>query len=339
MKMRGFIKMIYLGAILMTASACERRPLEDQYFDSALIPVKIDWNYSGIPVTDNSGSGYVHRVSLRFFPKDGSPAFDRYMETNVIEGKIEVPVGEYSVIVFNESVHDIYWEDAIFFTDINNYSAFAANIVADNVSNYPLYTPLSGENMIVEPYMLASWSIDNFSVTSDMVWQTRWHSGTPTPQSNAMINALSNIVMRQLTYTVTVKAWVENLCSAQLIQCAARGFAQKVYMASAQTTQTPATHLFLLNGRRWDDASQINGSVEKGFLSFGRLPQPSLYWLNMDIISTTGELYNQPLLYDVSNQVLNQTLRNININININLPYVEGGIYVGDWDDETIVLK
>jgi hypothetical protein len=339
MRRSGLIKRIYLVAILMIAVSCERRPLEEQYFESALIPVKIDWSNSGIPVTDASGNGYVHRVSLRFFPKNGSSPFDRYMETNVIEGNIEVPIGEYSVIVFNESVHDIYWEDAIFFTDINSYSDFAANIVADNSSNYPLYTPLSGENLIIEPYMLSSWSIDDFSVTDDMVWQTRWQSGIPTPQTNTMINALSNIVMRQLSYKVTVKAWVENLCSAQLIQCAARGFAQKVYMASAQTTQTPATHLFLLNSRRWDDVSQINGTVENAFLSFGRLPQQSQYWLNMDVLFTTGELYNQPLLYDVSNQVLNQTLMNIEINININLPYVAGGIYVGDWDDETIILK
>ena len=334
------IKMAYAVVLSLIITACERRPLEEEYYESALIPVKIDWSRSGIPVTDAGGSGYVHRVSLRFFPKDGSPAFDRYLETNVIEGVIAVPIGEYSVVVFNESVYDIYWEDAIYFTEIDDYNNFAANIVTDDASNYPLYTPLSGENLIVEPFMLASWSIDDFSVTRDMVRQTNWQkNGTRAPQANDMMNALTKIVMRQLTYVVTVTVQVENLCSVQHIQCAARGFAQKVYMASARTVQVPATHIFLLNGRRWDDASQINGTVEKSFLSFGQLPQPSEYWLNLNVLFTTGELYDQPLLYDVSNRVLNQIQMDINLNLNIKLPYIEGGIHVGNWDDENIILQ
>ena len=344
MKCRVLINIFYASLLLIVA-ACERRPLEDFFYESALIPVKIDWTNSGIPVTDASGSGYVHRVSLRFFPKDGSPVFDRYMESNVIEGEIEVPVGEYSVVVFNESVHDIYWEDAIYFTDINSYSDFAANIVADMASNHPFYKPLVGENLIVEPFRLASWSIDDFNVTNDMVLQINWQrngaNGTRAPQTDDMINALTKIVMRQLTHTVTVHAWVENLSSAQLLQGAARGFAKKVYMASALTEQIQATHIFVLNSRKWDDASQTNGTVEKSFLSFGILPMPSDYWLNMDVLFTTGVIYDQPLLYDVSDGVVRQAQMSININIslNIKLPYVEGGIYVGDWEDENITLQ
>lgn len=332
----------FLIVIVVLFGSCERRLLEEEFFETALIPVKIDWRYSGIPVTESDGSGYVHRVSVRFFPKDGSPAFDRYLEGNVIEGKIEVPIGEYSVIIFNESVRDIYWDDAIIFSNIDDYSSFSATIKYDNYENYPFYNPLLGEKLIVEPFLLSSWSMDTFNVTEEMVMLTRTESlSTSTIASEEMINALSNVVMRHLTYEVNITTKVKNLVSAQLIQGALRGFAGKVYLASAKTEQVPVTYVFKQNDRRWDDAAKINGKVSKSFLSFGRLPQNEQYWINMDVIFVTGERYNHPLLFDVTSIVVEQPNTNINIDINleIELPYVEGGVDVGDWDDEEIIIN
>ena len=330
-------------------SACERRPLEDEYFETALIPVRIDWRRSGIAVTQPDGNGLVHRVSIRFFPKDGSPAFDRYLETNVIEGEINVPPGRYSVVIFNEAVSDIYWEDVIFFTDVNDYDRFAANIVPD-AATYPFYTSLYGERFVVEPFRLASWSLGDFEVTRDMIKSTRY-TGTRSGGSVSSNDryALLDVEMRPLTYNVNVVAHVENLCSAQLIQTAMRGFSSKVYMASALTEQVPVTHIFSLNGRTWDDpANPIDGTTRKSFLSFGRLPQTSQYFLNMDVLFVTGELYTPPtpFLFNVTDQIESSGVSvGIDVNINIDmaidiaLPYVEGGIYVGDWDDENIILQ
>lgn len=346
MRKSTLIKNIFAVAFLLAAMACERRPLEDYDYQTALIPVKIDWSNSGIAVTRPDGDGLVHRVSIRFFPKDGSPAFDRYLEGNIIEGEIEVPAGNYSVVVFNESVHDIYWSDEIYFTAIDDYADFAANIRPADPANYPYYTLLPDEKLIVEPLSLASWSLDDFEVTNEMVSRSRSEAAraqiSRTPEDPN--NALTAVGMRPLTYKVTVTSSVENLCSAQLIEGALRGFATKVYMASAQTAQSPATHIFKLNGRKWDDASQIDGTTHKSFLSFGRLPQASDYWLNLDVLFVTGELYdpanygNPPLLFDISNQVT-PALNDVNVNISLSLPYIEGGIYVGDWDDEEIAIQ
>ena len=339
------------GVSTQLFTACERRPLEDDFAEMALIPVKIDWSKSGIDVTSPDGNGLVHRVSLRFFPTDGSPAFDRYLETNVIEGVIEVPIGKYNVVVFNESVNDVYWEDAIYFTDVNNYNSFAANIVTDSPANYPLYTPIPGETLIVEPYKLASWNLDNFEVTREMVTYSRSRNRSNMTLRDVGGEELTKVVMRPLTYNVTVAARVENLCSAQQIQTAMRGFSSKVYMASARTEQTPVTHIFNLNGRVWDDpANPIHGTTRKTFLSFGRLPQAAQYWVNLDILFVTGEFFvpPRPLLFNVSEQVGESEVSvgiDVNINIDIDiaidiqLPYVEGGIHVGEWDDEEVILQ
>ncbi len=328
------------AAAMQLLTTCERRPLEDDFGIMALIPVKIDWSKSNIPVTDASGNGYVHRVSLRFFPKDGSPAFDRYLEMNVIEDKIEVPIGEYSVVAFNESVYDVYWEDAIFFSEVNSYTNFAATIIHDNAANYPHYRPLAGEELIVAPFRLASWSLDNFTITKETVTRTR--STTKAGfREDGMENALTKIVMRPLTYNINITAHVEHLASVQLIQCAVRGFARKVYMASAKTGHSPATHVSKLNTRVWDAGSQTDGTVSKSFLSFGRLPQAEDYKINIDALFIDGTLYDQQLLYDVTGQVIAAPNGEIDIGIDLamQLPRITDGIFVGEWDDEVIRIN
>ena len=328
---------VAVAALLFTA--CRRRPLEEEFGVSARIPVKIDWSRSNIPVTETRGNGLVHRVSLRFFPKDGSPAFDRYLELNIFEGEIEVPVGEYSVVVFNESVYDIYWEDAITFSDVDDYEKFAATILPDDPARYPFYRPIAGEQVIVEPYRLASWSLDDFTVTKEMVARTRSKTRMAS-RADVPEYALTKIVMRALTYNVNVTAHVENLSSVQLLQGAMRGFARKVYMASAET-ETPATYIFKLNSRVWDAGSNRHGTVSRSFLSFGRLPGSEEYWLNVDAVFIDGTVHDEELLWNVTERVVSNPdgAIDIDIDLNIELPLITEGIFVGDWDDETIKIN
>ncbi len=340
MKRPATYSMLCVAVAIQIFTACERRPLEEEFGVTALIPVKIDWSLSNIPVTEARGNGLVHRVSLRFFPKNGSPAFDRYLELNVIEGEIEVPVGEYSVVVFNESVYDIYWEDAIRFSDVDDYENFAATIVPDDAANYPVYRRLAGEELIVQPFRLASWSLDDFSVTREMVAKTRSKTRMASRAQDPE-NALTGIVMRALTHNVNVTAHVENLSSAQLLQGAMRGFARKVYMASAETTQAPATYIFKLNSRVWDVGSNRHGTVSRSFLSFGPLPRNEEYWLNVDAVFIDGSIHDEQLLWNVTERVISHPTGAIDIDIDLNmdLPLITEGIFVGDWDDEIIRIN
>lgn len=318
-----------MGALTaLSLMACERRPLEDISEVSSLVPVKIDWSNSGLSVSPADGDDYVHRVSLRFFPKDGSAAFDRYLEGNVTEGSIDVPPGSYSVVVFNEAIDDPYWSGALTFTDVNDYSKFAANVAGDDASVYSFYQPFSSEKIVTAPLSLASWSLDNFEITPQML-QTENLSAEP------MTTALTSIVMRRLTYNVNVTANVENLVSAQLIQGAVRGFSNKVYMASGATEEAPSTHIFTFDIRKLSAAGSRNGTTEKNFLSFGQAPSPGQYALSLGVVLVTGEVYAaHPLAYDVSPQVNSYVHSDIYIRVNLTLPYKEGGINIDDWDEE-----
>jgi hypothetical protein len=336
-----------LPALLaLLLGSCERRPLEDIYRETALIPVHIDWSKSGINVMNSKVTGEVHRVSIRFFPKDGSPAFDRYMESDVVDGVIDVPIGRYSVVVFNESIHDLYWSDAIAFSDVNSYADFAAAVLPFDAKlreqQFPFYRLHPGETVIVEPLKLASWSLDDFEVTEAMVIRPSRPPDLyiPVGAGPGDIDALTRVVMRALTRTASVTVHAKNLSSAQAIPAAVRGFASRVYMASARTMQTPSTHLILLNERRWDNTSQTDGIVHKSFLTFGRTPESEVYQLALDVLLVSGELYTaaSPLEFNVTGQVLSSSGLTVNIRVDIDLPHVDGEINVSDWINEEIEI-
>ena len=353
---KRFIVLFLMSALIIGSLVrCERRPLEDdEQPPAALIPVNIDWSKSGLNVTSPDGGDAVHRVSLRFFPKGKNmPVFDIYLEGNVTEGNIRVPIGKYSVIVFNESVDDRgYWDGKIRFTDVNSFNDFAANAIPFNANMrdqlFPFYRPQTGENFMNEPLALASWSIEDFEVTEAMVMVSHGEKQLLflTEEENRMYNALKYVVMRALTRPVNVTAQVENLISVHQAYAAMQGFANKVYMASARTTYDSTTYLFTFDRRKYDTNGK-DGVMNSSFLSFGRTPTSAAnresYKIAADMLFVTGELYKPtpPLLFDVTEQVLSNydTEIEINLFIHYKLPYIEGGIAVDEWDDDVYTLN
>ena len=331
--------------VMLLVASCQRRLLEyDEIFEVALIPVNIDWSATGLTVTGNNRD--VQKVSIRFFPQSGTgEAFDCYMEPNVSQGEIAVPVGRYSVIVFNESIYDNeYWADRVTFSDANSYNDFAANAVvlsnAARLQQFPYYQPQTDERFIVEPRErpVASWSLPDFEVTNNMILVSqglRPASLLSAAEEN-MFNALTHVTMRALTRPVTVTAQVQNLVSARTMYLAMRGLASKVYMASGNTTSSPSTYLFILNGRQYASNNR-DGTARNTFLCFGRTSDPEYesYYILADILFVNYTLYEpaSPLLFNRTNEFKSGN-NTINLDINIELPFIEGGIAVNSWGDD-----
>ena len=344
-------KIFTLAAGMFLICTCERRPLEDDDLTrEAFLEVNIDWSNSGLTPSSSTYSGDdVHRVSLRFFPKDkDTELVERYLEGNVTSGTIHVPIGNYAVVVYNESIDDeAYWGDAVTFTDINLYSSFAANAAtfdnAQRQQQFPYYKPADNEKFVVEPMRIASWSLDNFKVTEGMalVSQGQQPNTYLTIEERDMLNAFKNIVMRALTHNVNLTAKIENLASVGAGFTAMKGVASKVYLASGLTAPTPATYLFMLTRPQFESGSK-NGTTNNTFLSFGRIPASSseAYFIAEDIVFVNGEMYKPatPLLFDVTPQMKSNANAGININLNIEfqLPLVEGNIGVDDWGTDDV---
>ena len=333
--MKNIKKYISMLLALVVVVSCQRQELGGSCYVSARIYVDVNWSNSGINPT-KVASDDVHRLSLRFFPKDGSEPFERYLETSVYGGYIEVPKGDYSIMAMNESVTGTYLKDFFTFPDINDFDKIAATVVDDDPSKYNFYTPTADEQFMKAARMLASWSTDSFEVTQDMLIRTR------VSDVQAQSTDTIKVDMRRLTYDTRIVVTVKNLKSAHIIQGVLRGFSQKVYLSSAVTESLPATQFFKLGGFVFDKDSTSNGTTEIIFKTFAKLPQgaPVDYSMMLDVLLVDGSRHIPEVEYeyDLTENINLQDGPLINIAVSIELPEVSGGIGVGDWDDEGDVI-
>lgn len=323
----------YTLLLVLLTTACKRRPLEEVLYRDARIPVRIDWSGSGINADNRPLSHEVERVTIRFYPRDGAPPFDRYLERDVTAGVIDVPVGDYSVIVFNESDDDeSYWDGHVRFGGAEHYERFAARLMPYReevlAGRFPYYLPVAQQSPVAEPLPLASWSLERFEVT-------RTFHTLPA-------DALMQVVMRPLTPRIEVRVRVVNLVAARAFGCALSGFASQLYLASGSATE-PATHLFRPGKRRYEE-DRRDGTVCAELLSFGPVRHEQPYRLEMSVLLCSGERYpaSGSLGYDVTAQVERQRAHNdgvIRIEIECALPETFGGIAVDEWRDGQYILE
>lgn len=335
-KLQIIIKFICITCLFVGMTGCIHEKIDSCCkYQSVQIRVLVDWSLSGIMPTKNESEDYVHRVSFRFFPKDGTKPFELYLEENVHEGVIEVPIGTYDVIVMNESVYDVYWTNIIRFHNIDDFENMSAEVCETNPNAYDFYKPSSSEAFMIDIPKMASWSIQNYVVGK---------------QSS---NDILLIPMQKLTHACRILATVKNLKSVSLMRGAKRGFAKRVYLASRATYNAPATLFFVFNGRKPQAGSATDGTTEYSFRSFGALPIAAEYTIGVDVIMVDGRRYipenASDLEFNVTKHVMDYyahqgvtraTADRIEIPISLSLPRVNGDIGVGEWGgDDTIVIE
>ncbi len=331
-----FISLLVVG--------CIRRPLSDtecpySSTKSATIEVSVDWSATGFELygTDE----YIHRVSFRFFPLDGSTPFDRYIEDDVESGTIEVPQGSYSVVVFNESIYDSYWSNAILFEDVDSYELFAAEIVDEDRTLYDFfYIPDEDELLSVELLNLASYGIAEFVVSETMV------SGEWSDEDEVMASKLNPVVPQRLTCSTTIEVATENLSSANSVHASLTGLAHRVFMASGDADTITTTHIWQLSQREWEDEVEQHGTIYESRLTFS-LPSTdeSQHTLTLDFTLIDGSRHDpeEELIYDVSDQIVSSAAvtryadNDLSASVSVSLPEVSGDVEVEDWGDDNEV--
>ncbi len=328
--------------IALALASCTRRDLTDVACDiekeSALVSVSVDWSVSGFDLSGDSRSAdYIHRVSFRFFPKDGSAPFDRYLEGNVTSGQIYVPYGAYSVIVFNESIEDKYWEDAIEFENVDDYENFSARLVEEDRDNHPYFDLSQAERLSREALKLASMSIDHFVVTPAM---SSVDTRALSEEDVKMLAKVNPVVPRPLTCQTTISAKVENLKSAYIVRAWLSGLSHRVNMASGVTHDESTHHVVELRDREWSDAEQNHGSISATRLTFSAPESDSEHTVGLDVILIDGSRHkpDEPLIFDVTDQIRAPLTRYadspLGASVEFSLPKVSGTIEVEGWDDD-----
>ncbi len=277
--------LLILLMVLFTLGSCKYQKIYERevHYSTAFIPVHINWEESGFDIdstgaTTRQGGGTVHRATVRLFPADGSEPIERYLESNVFRGYIEVPIGKYSVVVMNESIYDSYWQgsessgfQSIEFNEANSYENFSAAVKthSENPSGYFFSHYVSDNYLFMQPPLrLASWALDSLHISQEMADHSQLTRASElTPYDSTMYYALTRdeagdsngIDMRRLTRDVNVGIRVKNLTSASTIKGGITGFVNRVSMRRAEGYREPQSktmvQYFTFNGRKnWVDA-------------------------------------------------------------------------------------
>ncbi len=338
--------LLSVTSVLMSGG-CTRRLLEDEYIPTAVVPVSINWSASGVPVEE------MHRASVWLFPVNGEEPLQYHLEGNLNYREITVPVGVYSILVFNETIDDADWE-GITFTGTNHYETFAAMSIPD--AGRGLYTRSDTLPLVLTPEPLAVWSLDRFEVTPEMVNSTRSIANTRSGEQRAALEnvapGLTMIKPEPRIKQLTITAYITNLSSSMQVTGTIDGMAAGVYMVSGEKIPSTVTYPFLLNGRVYEDNGK-DGTTTRTFNVFGKVSDRKAHQkMTLDILLADGTLYPRETFDATGLMVINPepVIPTYMVNVgydNANgdhltvLPDMgtEGTISVGGWDEVIVPVK
>lgn len=342
---------VLLCSVLLFSGSC-RRPTEDEVGRVAKVPLTIDWSQSNIAVDE------IHRVSVWVFPHDGTTPYDIRLQGDVTQGILELPMGKYALVVFNETV-DPTDRPGLRFVGREQYTTFCAVTAPDDFRGIYTQTEPDGTLFRKSPERLASWSLDEFEVTADMVVYTRdLLVGQPAAPYQASareavtqeLSKLHRIVPKPRVKVVAITARVQNLVSAQKASGAIKGAVVGVNLSTGQAVLEPVSHIFVLNGRKYDDPTNPGhgtlGAVVHVFDVVGA--DRFAFELHTDFLLHNGVIHNK--VFDITPDLKKEAVH-IFINVGFNasgrsddeiplpiIPESAGAIEVDQWKDVIVPI-
>lgn len=334
MKQLSYI--LYLFIITALVAGCQRRPLEDELGDLALVPIHIDWSESALDMTT------THNVSVWFFPHDGSSSFEYRYEGNLTDMEARLPKGGYSIIVFNETV-DFNWT-SLQFEGSDKYETFRVSARPDTFRGLNARGPEMDARK--SPDALAVWSTDKFEVSPEMVRATAMGSRAGNTDSSQRID----VTLKPLTKIVKITAYVQNLTSALRCSGTLTGAVGEVMLSSSKACLENVAHMFIMNDRIYKKENPNNGYIHANILVFSASSDIK-NTLTIDFQLTDGKT-SSPDSFDVTEKVT-QDLQEVEVKVGadaggpadekdhpIVLPEVDVGgdmgVGVDDWQDNLI---
>jgi hypothetical protein len=343
--MRTIIPALLVATVLL--AGCKYRPLEDELHSTALIPVSIDWSESGVDVST------MHRASVLLFPDNGGAMLKYRLEDDLTYTEIDVPIGSYSVLIFNETMDASDWS-SLRFTGTDHYETIAVEGIEETSRGF--YTRSEELPLIKNPEPIAAWGMEGFSVTLDMITRTRSATRTRAALEDVVTDLLG-VKPQPRFEKMTVTARATNLASSMQVTGLLHGMASGVYLASGLRMTVSSSHALLLNGRVYDEDNPKDGTTTTTIDIFGKLPIASArYYLDLDFLLNDGTLHPRES-FDISNMIERDTETipvsdNVLVGLDdrdpeggdheIVLPSMDvgsGGITVGDWNDVVIPLQ
>lgn len=275
--MRVFYKYSLLAlACMLVLYSCTRRPLDDECIQYAKIPIGSVWTKADIA---------PQNVTVLFYNRgDGKLAFEHRFENSdkVIQSYVNVPIGRYKVVLFNEIRGQI---DGVGIKGYESLTTLEAYLLPDPNPR----TWIAGNAYVRQPEVLASVIVDDFEVTQEMAAYTN-SFGPANPVLEASVNSLVGLLPERKVHEFNITVHVRGLNNARMPALVdLRDVAESYNFYTDRNTLVPATEQFTMNGRTYDPGSAKNGTISATVYTLGLLDEPP---------SETAPQRDHPVLLD-----------------------------------------
>ena len=298
--------------------SCERRPLELEYANTALIPVGAVWDYAGIT---------PQNVTVLIYNQDDDKLFmeHRYENNNKrIQSYFGLPIGKYTVVLFNEL------RDQIDYVGIRGHENFST-LEAFCKMNTKVRTRAPGDIYVHEPEIFASATVHDFEVTADMVHYTRDRNSVVIP-SEDLISSVEKLVgmapeskVTEINIIVHIKG-LNNARMPALVDL--RNMSGAYFVAADKNSMEPATYQFTMNNRTYHSGSSNDGTISATVNTFGvlgnrsgisdqRLRAPVFLDFLLMLVDAEGTIINA--IVDVTDKIRFSTEKNGSITLYIDI--------------------
>ncbi len=252
---------ILAWSILLMFFSCHRRPLEDMCEDKALIPIGTVWSRAEIN---------PQNVTALFYNQDdGKLVLEHRFENNPnrIQTYASVPVGKYTVVIFNELRGQIKGVDIRGYENLSTLEAYAT-------PNPTVRKRSDSDSYVYEPDIFASVTVSDFYVTNEMINYSHYNlTGNSVNQSmQEDIETLVGLEPLRKVHKFNIVAHVKGLNNARMPALVdLLGIAESFNVKEDKNTQIVSVQQFTLNNRTYDNGSRKNGTISGTIYTWGFL--------------------------------------------------------------------
>lgn len=265
--------LLLAGAWVFLAS-CQRRPLEDGQIGKARIPIGAVWTVAGIS---------PQNVTALFYnQQDGKLVVEHRFENNGnrIQTYADVPVGTYTVVLFNEIRGQIRGVGIRGYENLATLEAFALPNATPNATPNAapglkpgLQSRANDPGYVYEPDILASVMVRGFEVTCEMVSYTQSVPGKAVSATmESSLEVLVGLVPERKVHEFYIVVHVEGLKNARMPALInLQGMAESYGFDPDRNTRIEAIQQFTMNNRTYDAGSNQDGTISAKIHTFGML--------------------------------------------------------------------
>ncbi|MGN1245012.1 MAG: DUF5119 domain-containing protein [Muribaculaceae bacterium] len=339
---RFFITAIIVAA-LQILSSCEHKELCEDHEHVTFSRVRIDVDWAKfMPKETPSG------MTVTMYPADNSREPVSTLTNNISHAVLNLPVGEYSLLVYNQSPSEF---GSLRFVGMDHFST--SRIMGNEIQSRWYQSRDDDEIVIAEPEWVGIDTQSGLCVTTEMVARTNAMLSQSRYGSRDGDVVLTTAHPENIISTLTVHVHIKGIYNMRSARASVTGMAAGYMLGENHPTADKATHLLEQWSLTTDSSDPTQGVITAKITTFGLpfghqgLPQEN--YLNLSLLLVDGATIidfpfaiGDQFRYEMDAEANLELSLVLDITIDDPLPDVEpsgggsGGFdaKVDDWGDE-----